>query len=99
MIKDLKPSDLKLNTSSNFTNSFYTWMTSIFQFIFDNNITDINSKRSILYNIYPQKDGVPVYNPKGKYVINLYLMGKERKVLIDDLIPFIYDDEIYFSRL
>ena len=96
MIKDLKPSDLKLNTSSNFTNSFYTWMTSIFQFIFDNNITDLNSKRSILYNIYPQKDGVPVYNPKGKYVIKLYLMGKERKVVIDDLIPFTYDDEFIF---
>ena len=96
MIKDLKPSDLKLNTNSNFSNSFYTWMTSIFQFIFDNNITDINSKKSILYNIYPQKDGVPVYNPKGKYVIKLYLMGKERKVVIDDLIPFTYEDEFIF---
>ena len=96
MIKDLKPSDLKLNTNSHFSNSFYTWMTSIYQFIFDNNITDINSKKSILYNIYPQKDGVPVYNPKGKYVIKLYLMGKERKVVIDDLIPFTYDDEFIF---
>ena len=96
MIKDLKPSDLKLNTTSNYSNSFYTWMTSIFQFIFDNNITDINSKKSILYNIYPQKDGVPIYNPKGKYIIKLYLMGKERKVVIDDLIPFTYDEEFVF---
>ena len=96
MIKDLKPSDLKFNTNSHFSNSFYTWMTSIFQFIFDNNITDINSKKSILYNIYPQKDGVPVYNPKGKYAIKLYLMGKERKVIIDDLIPFTYEDEFIF---
>ena len=96
MIKDLKPNNLKLNTNSNFSNSFYTWMSSIFQFIFDNNITDLNTKRSILFNIYPQKDGVPVYNPKGKYVIKLYLMGKERKVVIDDLIPFTYDDEFVF---
>ena len=95
-IKDLKPSDLRLNTSSNFSNSFYTWMTSIFQFIFDNNITDINSRKNILYNIYPQKDGVPVYNPKGKYIIKLYLMGKERKVVIDDSIPFTYDDDFIF---
>ena len=96
MIKDMKPSDLRLNTNSNFTNSFYTWMTSIYQFIFDNNITDINSKKSILYNIYPQKDGVPIYNPKGKYVIKMYLMGKERKVVIDDMIPFTNDDEFIF---
>ena len=96
MVNDLKPSDLKLNTNPNFSNSFYTWMTSIFQFIFDNNITDLNSRKSILYNIYPQKDGVPVYNPKGKYVIKLYLMGKERKVVIDDSIPFTYDDEFVF---
>ena len=96
IIKDLKPSDLTLNTNSNFSNSFYTWMTSIYQFIFDNNITDINTKKNILYNIYPQKDGIPVYNPKGKYVIKLYLMGKERKVVIDDLIPFTYEDEFIF---
>ncbi len=96
MIKDMKPSDLRLNTNSNFTNSFYTWMTSIYQFIFDNNITDINSKKSILYNIYPQKDGVPIYNPKGKYIIKMYLMGKERKVVIDDMIPFTNDDEFIF---
>jgi WD40 repeat protein len=47
-------------------------------------IWDLNTKKSILYNIYPQKDGIPIYNPKGKYIIKLYLMGKERKVIIDD---------------
>ena len=96
MIKALKISNLKLSTKSNNWNSFYTWMTSIFQFIIDNNITDINSKKSILYNIYPQKDGIPIYNKKGKYIIKLYLMGKERKIIIDDKIPLTNDDEFIF---
>ena len=96
MINDMKPSSLKLNTNSSNANSFYTWMTSIYQFILDNNITDINTKRSILFNIYPQKDGIPIYNPKGKYIIKLYLMGKERKVTIDDTMPFTNDDEFVF---
>ena len=96
MINDMKPSSLKLNTNSNNANSFYTWMTSIFQFILDNNITDLNTKRSILFNIYPQKDGIPIYNPKGKYIVKLYLMGKERKVTIDDTMPFTFDDEFIF---
>ena len=96
MINDMKPSALKLNRNSNNSNSFYTWMTSIFQFILDNNITDLNTKRSIIFNIYPQKDGIPVYNPKGKYAIKLYLMGKERKIIIDDSMPFTFDDESIF---
>ena len=96
MIKILKISNLKLDTKSNICNSFYTWMTSILQFIIDNQINDINTKKSILYNIYPQKDGIPIYNPKGKYIIKLYLMGKERKIVIDDKIPFTNDDEFIF---
>ena len=96
IIKILKISNLKLNMNSNNSNSFYTWMTSIFQFIIDNDISDINTKKSILYNIYPQKDGIPIFNPKGKYIIKLYLMGKERKIIIDDKIPFTNDDEFIF---
>ena len=95
-ITDMKPSALKLNNNSTCSNSFYTWMTSIFQFILDNNITDLNSKRSILFNIYPQKDGIPIFNPKGKYAVKLYLMGKERKIIIDDSMPFTFDDELIF---
>ena len=96
VIKTLKISNLKLNTNLNSFNSFYTWITSIYQFIIDNNINDLNTKKSILYNIYPQKDGIPIYNPKGKYIIKLYLMGKERKIIIDDKIPFTNDDEFVF---
>ena len=96
VIKILKISNLKLNTNLNSFNSFYSWLTSIYQFIIDNNINDLNTKKSILYNIYPQKDGIPIYNPKGKYIIKLYLMGKERKIIIDDRIPFTCDDEFVF---
>ena len=37
--------------------------------------------------VYPQKNGVPVYNPNGKYWVKLYFMGKEKKIEIDDKIP------------
>ena len=35
----------------------------------------------------PQEDGVPVYNPSGRYWIKLYHMGKQVKIEIDDLFP------------
>ena len=34
--------------------------------------------------IYPQEHGVPIYNPKGKYWVKLYHLGKLRKIEIDD---------------
>lgn len=40
-------------------------------------------------HIYPKgKDGLPVYNPSGKYYVRLHWMGAWRKVVIDDRIPF-----------
>ena len=39
-------------------------------------------------HIYPKgKDGLPVYNPSGKYMVRLYWLGAWRKVVIDDRIP------------
>jgi len=52
VIKTLKISNLKLNTNLNSFNSFYTWITSIYQFIIDNNINDLNTKKSILYRCF-----------------------------------------------
>lgn len=38
--------------------------------------------------IYPQgEDGVPLFNPHGKYIVRLYVQGRWRQVLIDDVVP------------
>jgi len=85
-----KPSNIYIQNflkDDNLHNSFYSWLSSIYQLIIDLNIPDIESGKSIFTNIYPQKDGVPCYNPKGKYIIKLYQHGKPRKIVIDDRIP------------
>jgi hypothetical protein len=39
-------------------------------------------------NIYPKaKDGLPAYNPSGKYMIKLFWLGTWRKIVVDDRIP------------
>ena len=37
--------------------------------------------------IYPQHAGMPIYNPKGVYMVKLWLNGVERRVLVDDMLP------------
>ena len=68
-------------------NSFYSWLSSVYQLIIDLKIPDLETGKSIFSNIYPQKDGIPYYNPKGKYIIKLYQHGKPRKIIIDDRMP------------
>lgn len=67
--------------------SFVSWISSIFQFILDLDINDCVGHTSIFANIYPQKLGVPLYNPNGHYVVKLYFMGKPRRIDIDDRMP------------
>jgi len=38
--------------------------------------------------IYPQGgDGMPLFNPHGKYIVKLFVQGLWRQVLIDDIVP------------
>uniref|UniRef100_A0A6C0JPT7 Calpain catalytic domain-containing protein n=1 Tax=viral metagenome TaxID=1070528 RepID=A0A6C0JPT7_9ZZZZ len=38
--------------------------------------------------IFPQVEGIPVYNPSGVYVVKMFLNGFWRMVVIDDTIPY-----------
>ena len=78
--------------------SLISWLSSIFQFIIDLEITDCVTHNSIFKNIYPQKNGSPIYNPQGHYFVKLYFMGKPRKIEIDDRIPCNKDGEYIFPR-
>ena len=85
-----KPSNIYLQNflkDENLHNSFYSWLSSVYQLIIDLKIPDLETGKSIFSNIYPQKDGIPYYNPKGKYIIKLYQHGKPRKIIIDDRMP------------
>ena len=100
-INILKPSFLSMKDfllNHHIQNSYYTWLTSIFQMIIDNNIPDIETGKSIFLNIYPQNNGIPIYNPNGKYIIKLYLMGKSRKIIIDDRIPCNRNHEYFLPK-
>jgi len=48
--------------------------------------------------IFPQKNGVPVYNPHGRYWVKLHHMGKPRKIEIDDTIPCNKNEEPIIPR-
>ena len=100
-INIIKPSFLSMKEfiqNQQIQNSYYTWLASIFQMIIDNNINDIETGKSIFLNIYPQKNNIPIYNPQGKYIIKLYLMGKPRKIIIDDRIPCTRNNEYILPK-
>lgn len=72
--------------------NFCKWMSSLMQAIKDLEILKIESI------IYPQKDGVPYYNPSGRYWLRLFHMGKYRKIEIDDRMPCTIFDEFIFPH-
>ena len=74
------------------------WIGSIFQIIKDRNLIDIKTGENIWQKIYPQKNGIPIYNKNGHYVVKLYHMGKLRKIEIDDRMPVSFNDEFFFPR-
>lgn len=88
-------------TNINLSNKIPTdskWVASQLQIIKDKKIADVNSGKPVWSKIYPQKEGVPVYNPSGKYWVKLYYMGKEKKIEIDDKLPVDYTGVCQFPR-
>ena len=75
------------------------WSASLLQVMKDRSIRDCVSKEQPWQRIYPQgPDGLPVYNPKGKYWVKLHIFGKERLVEIDDRMPCNYRGQLLLPR-
>jgi hypothetical protein len=77
---------------------YFKWLASIFQLIKDRNIVDTNTNETIWQKIYPQHNGVPIYNPQGRYWIKLYHFGKARKIEIDDTMPALTEKYLNISN-
>ena len=81
----LLPNNLSLK---NYLSDFCKWISSIFQLIIDNKLNKEKEESHFIRRIYPQNEnGIPIYNPSGKYWVKLFHIGEERKIEIDDKIP------------
>ena len=94
-INEASPSKINMKESYPI---YCRWLASIFEIIKDRNITDVNTNCTLFQRIYPQENGVPIYNPKGIYWIKLYNLGKLRKIVIDDRMPCDKYDRFFLPK-
>jgi hypothetical protein len=78
--------------------SICKWISSQMQVIKDRGWKDPTTGEPIWKRIYPQKDGIPVYNPSGKYWIKMLLYGTERLVEIDSRVPINFEGQLLLPR-
>ena len=95
LINEANPGNISMNEEYPL---YCKWLASLFQIIKDREIRDANTNETIWKKIYPQQNGIPVYNPSGKYWVKLYHFGKLRKIEIDDLMPCSKYDQFYLPR-
>ena len=56
-------------------------------------------RRLITSIVYPQDvDGMPIFNPHGKYMVKLWLNGVARRVIIDDFLPIDFRGNLLCSH-
>jgi len=95
MIKEVKLSNMDM---SGYYPYFSKWLASQFQIIKDRNLKDAYTDKPIWTKIYPQQDGIPIYNKSGRYWVKLYYMGREKKIEIDDKMPTSVKNHCLFPR-
>lgn len=81
-VKEVKLANMDLNKNLPL---ICRWLCSQLQVIKDKNWNFNNE--SVWNKIYPQKDGIPIFNPSGKYWVKLNLLGSPKLVEIDAKIP------------
>jgi len=96
-VNEIKPNNLVFPDKTLATR-YFKWISSQIQAIKDLNILDCNTGESIWQKIYPQENGIPIYNPRGQYWVKLFHMGKYRKIEIDDRMLCGKNDELLMPR-
>ncbi len=94
-MKDVKLSNIDM---SGFLPPDARWVASQLQIIKDRGLKDVITGKSLCTKVFPQIDGVPIYNKSGKYTVKLYFMGKERKIEIDDKMPIDFKGNVLFPK-
>jgi hypothetical protein len=82
-VKEVRVKDLEMGRPMP---QYIKWMSSQLQVLKDANWRDAANK-GVWTRIYPQQDGVPVFNPNGKHWVKLLHHGTEVLVEIDHMVP------------